>query len=59
MHRKGKKKNIIPVGLVRKIKPNVIPDRIENLLYLSLSKYHLVKKSKFRVTKEVSDKSIK
>ena len=47
------------LGLIKNIKPNEKPDKIENLLKFFLSKYHFVKKNRFNVLKEVSDKSIK
>ena len=59
INRKGKQNSIIPVGLIKNIKPNEKPEKIENLLKFFLSKYHFVKKNRFNVLKEVSDKSIK
>ena len=59
INNKGNKNKIIPVGLVKKIRPKEKPESIEKVLLARLFKYHLVKKYKFRVVNAVSDKSIK
>ena len=59
INKKGNKNIIIPVGLVKKIRPKEKPESIENVLLEVLFKYHLVKNNKFRVLKAVRDRSIK
>ena len=57
---KNVRKNIIiPVGLVKKINPNVNPDKPEYKLNFLLSIYHFVKNKKPSELNDVSDKSIR
>ena len=57
--KKEKENIIIPVGLVKKIKPNVIPDKDEYKLKVFLSRYHFVRNKNSSVLMEVSERSIK
>ena len=59
IYKKGRKNKNIPVGFVKKTNPNEIPDKIEYIKFFVSLKYHFVKISKFKVLKEVSDKSIR
>ena len=59
INNKGNKNKIIPVGLVKKIRPKEKPESIEKVLFAILLEYHLVKKYKFRVLNAVKDRSIK
>ena len=49
----------MPVGFVRKTKANEMPEKIEYLKFLESLKYHFVKNNKFKILKDVSDKSMR
>ena len=59
IHKKGRKNREMPVGFVRKTRASDMPEKIEYFKFLELLKYHLVKNNKFKILKEVTDKSIR
>ncbi len=59
INKKGRKNREMPVGFVRKTKANEMPEKIEYLKFLESLKYHFVKNNKFKILKDVSDKSMR
>ena len=55
----GNRNIMIPVGLVKKIKPIDMPEKAEYRLCFFSLRYHFVKNKKLKVLNAVSEKSIK